>query len=129
MSASSEAFLRPQAATEATPVSITRTAVGRRTVLTVAGEIDLDSAPVVADAVDEALEDGAFELWLDLSPIQFMDSSGVHLLLETQMRVRALTRQFAVVCPDGPARRVLELTGASERLPLYADRAAVHRGE
>jgi anti-anti-sigma factor len=105
---------------------VTRAVVGRRTVLSVAGEIDLDSVALVADAVDDALEGGALELWLDFSSTQFMDSSGLHLLIETQSRLNSRSRRLAVVCPRGPVRRLLDLAGMAERLPLYHDRAAAH---
>jgi anti-sigma B factor antagonist len=106
---------------------VTRTVVGRRAVLSGVGEIDLDSAPLVADAVDAAVGAGALELWVELLSTEFMDSAGVHLLMETQTRLESLTRRLAVICPRGPARRVLDLTGMAERLPLYDDRAAAHR--
>jgi anti-anti-sigma factor len=96
--------------------------------LTVAGEVDLDSVPHVADAVDDALEAGALELCLDFSSTDFVDSNGVHFLIETQPRLSLLARRFAVICPRGPVRRLLDLTGMTERLPLYHDRAAAHRG-
>jgi anti-anti-sigma factor len=93
----------------------------------VSGEIDLDSAPRVADAIDDALGDAALEFWLDFSATQFMDSTGVHLLLETQERIRGQSRKLAVICPAGPVRRVLELAGVAQQLPLFDDRAAAHR--
>ena len=105
---------------------VTRTVVGRRTVLNVAGEIDVDSVALVADAVDDALESGTLELWLDFSSTQFMDSSGLHLLIETQARLNSLSRRLAVVCPCGPVRRLLELARMAGRLPLYHARAAAH---
>jgi anti-anti-sigma factor len=92
----------------------------------VAGEIDLASVQLVADAVDEAFEAGALELWLDLSSTEFLDSTGLHLLMETQARLDSLSRRLAVICPRGPVRRVLELVGMAERLPIYDDRAAAH---
>jgi anti-sigma B factor antagonist len=95
--------------------------------LTVAGEVDLDSVRLVADAVDAALEAGTLELWLDFTPTDFMDSSGLHLLIETHARTISLTRSLTVICPRGPVRRLLDLAGMTERLPLYHDRAAAQR--
>jgi anti-anti-sigma factor len=92
----------------------------------VSGEIDFASVPVIADAVDEALDSGALELWLDLSRIEFMDSAGVHLLLETQARLRPLNRRLAVICPAGRARRLLQIVGVADQLPLYDNRADAH---
>ena len=111
----------------ATMVHVNLTVVGRRAVMSVSGEIDLATAPVVADAVDDALDGGASELWLDFSSTTFMDSTGLHLLIDTQARMTALTRRLAVICPEGPVRRLLELGGLDKQLPLYRDRATAHR--
>ena len=108
-------------------VLVTQQEVGRRTVLAVGGEIDLDSVGVLSAAVEAALAGGAAELWIDLTHTRFMDSSGLHLLLDTRRRVRDLNRQLAIVCPPGPVRRLFEIAGVSEHLPLYDDRAAAHR--
>jgi anti-anti-sigma factor len=73
------------------------------------------------------LADGALELWIDFSSTGFMDSTGLHFLLETQARLNSLSRRLAIICPGGPVRRLLDLAGVAERLPLYGNRAAAHR--
>ena len=106
---------------------VSSTLIGRRTVLDLAGEVDLASTPLIADAIEDALEAGALELWLDLSHVEFMDSAGVHLLVETHARLRQLNRRLAIICPVAVVRRLLDLTGVTGLLPLYSDRAAAHR--
>jgi anti-anti-sigma factor len=102
--------------------------VGHRTVLAVAGEIDLQTAPALAAAIDEALAAGAAELWVDLTATQFMDSSGLHALVTAHRRIQELNRRLAVICrPGQPVRRLFEIVGAADVLPLYDDRAAAHR--
>jgi anti-sigma B factor antagonist len=101
--------------------------VGHRTVLAVTGEVDLATAPELGSAVNTALASGAQELWLDLSATAFMDSSGLHLLLDAHRRMRGLRRRLAIVCPAGGVRRLLEIAGVADALPLYEDRAAAHR--
>ena len=81
---------------------VTQQEVGRRTVLAVGGEIDLDSVGVLSASVEAALAGGAAELWIDLTHTRFMDSSGLHVLLDTRSRVRDLNRQLAIICPPGP---------------------------
>jgi anti-sigma B factor antagonist len=107
---------------------LTRHVVGRRTVLRVAGEIDIATAPTLAGAIDAAVAAGALELWIDLTPTSFMDSAGVHVLLAAHADLRELNRRLAVICPGGSVRRVFDLALTGERLPLYEDRAAAHRG-
>jgi anti-anti-sigma factor len=103
------------------------TQVGQRVVLGAAGEIDLITAHRLEAAADDALDKGARDLWIDLSDVEFIDSSGIHALLQIRGRVEALNRRLAVICPLGPIRRAFELTGLDEALPLYASRDEAHR--
>ena len=108
-------------------ISITHEIVGHRAVVTVAGEIDIASAPLLAQAVDDAVAAGAAELWIDLTPTDFIDSSGLHLLMRTQTRLAGLNRRFAVICPANRLQRVFHLVGVTEHVSIYPDRAAAHR--
>jgi len=113
---------------DATPaMTVHRRLVGHRAVLAVTGEADLATAPELGSAVDTALASGAQELWLDLSATTFMDSSGLHVLLDADRRMRGLRRRLAIVCPGGAVRRLFEIAGVADALPLYEDRAAAHR--
>lgn len=91
------------------------------------GEIDLVTAQRLEQAADDALDKGAHDLWIDLSDVEFIDSSGIHALLQVRGRVDALNRRLAVVCPFGPIHRAFRLTGLDEALPLYASREEAHR--
>jgi anti-sigma B factor antagonist len=112
---------------EPAPVTIDRSDVGRRTVLAVAGELDLASTPDLRSAVDEALDAGAQELWVDLSDVTFIDSTCLHLMIETRRRARELNRRLAIVCPPGSVRHVFEIAGLADALPLYDDLGQAHR--
>ena len=108
-------------------LTVERQQIGWRVVLAVTGEVDLASAPSLRSAIDSALDAGAQELWIDLSTATFLDSAGVHLLIAAREQADDLRRRLAVICPPGPVRRVLDLTGATDALPLYEDRGAAHR--
>ena len=101
--------------------------VGHRTVISVMGEIDVFAAPLLRRAVDDALGQGGLELWIDLSETEFMDSSGLHALVDAHARVVELERRLTVICPPGPVRRVIDVSGLADQLPLAVDRAAAHR--
>jgi anti-sigma B factor antagonist len=102
--------------------------VGHRQVLGVAGEIDIDSATALPAAIDQALDSGALDLWIDLTDVTFMDSAGVHALLAARTRVRALGRHLVVICPPGGPRRTLVLSGLDRALTMFATRAEAHHG-
>jgi anti-sigma B factor antagonist len=101
--------------------------VRHRTVIAVAGEVDVQSAPALRREIDRALGGGCVELWIDLTDTAFMDSSGLHALADTKARMLESNRRLSIICPPGNVRRVIDVSGLSEQLPLAADRAAAHR--
>jgi anti-sigma B factor antagonist len=117
----------PRLPDEVGDLSLRTAQVGQRTVVAAAGEIDLITAQRVEKAADEALDAGAHDLWIDLSDVEFIDSTGIHALLQVRSRVEALNRRLAVICPVGPIRRAFALTGLDEALPLYMSRDEAHR--
>ncbi len=90
-------------------------------ILTIAGELDLNTATRLAQRVEEALREEVSLLTLDLSNLTFMDSSGLRLLIELNRRADDEAWTFALV----PSRHestnmVLRLTGADTALPFTA---------
>ena len=63
---------------------------------------------------------GAFVI--DLSQLDFIDSSGLQVLLRARGLLGREDRALAVVCPHGPVRRVFELSGYSELFALFGSR-------
>ena len=101
--------------------------VGRRAVIAAAGELDGASVPALATTIDRVVQTGAFEIWLDLGSMKFMDSTGLHVVLRLRRRLQDLDRQLAIVCPRGPVRRVFELAGVDHALALHPTLAAAQR--
>lgn len=78
----------------------------------VAGELDVSNAVTMEAAISAEVGNAAAGLVLDLAGLEFMDSSGVHLLFHLWRRLSLRGRRLAVIAPPGsPARRVLELSG------------------
>ena len=100
--------------------------VGHRAVLAVSGELEIATADTLREAVEGAIASGAAELWVDLTHVRFMDSSGLRVLLSAQTLLRGRSKSLAVICPPGPVRRVFEVSGLEASLAIYPDRAAAH---
>jgi hypothetical protein len=49
------------------------------------------------------------------------------VLLDAHRRMRGLRRRLVIVWPGGAVRRLFEIAGVADALPLYEDRAAAHR--
>jgi anti-anti-sigma factor len=85
--------------------------------LRAAGEIDFSSVAALRREVDTAREEDATVL-LDLSGVTFIDSSGLHLLLEASQRSVASDWAFFVVQPSEVVRRLIEVSGTADLLTM-----------
>lgn len=82
-------------------------------VVAVGGELDLLTAPKLAAELEPILGDDHRQIAIDLTETTFMDSAGIHGLVNISNRAR---RRFAVICPPGTVRRTIELVGLAEPL-------------
>jgi anti-sigma B factor antagonist len=97
--------------------------VGGRFVIAPRGEIDLATVGVLDAAVARAIASEAGDLWIDLSDVEFIDSSGLTAIVRAHKGLDD-GRRLAVICPHGPARRAFEISGLHDHVALFADRAA-----
>jgi anti-anti-sigma factor len=78
----------------------------------VTGEIDVSNAAQLERAIAGELDREAAGLVVDLGGLEFMDSSGVHMLFGLAHRLAQRGLGFALVVPPGSLpRRVLDLSG------------------
>jgi anti-anti-sigma factor len=93
-------------------------------VVVLSGEHDLGTVPVVREALDAAAAAEKAVL-IDLCNATFVDSSLLGAVLESRRLAIEAGRGFAVACTGEaePVRRVLEVTGLAEELPVHATRA------
>ncbi|MDX3380642.1 STAS domain-containing protein [Streptomyces niveiscabiei] len=61
----------------------------KRALITLAGEIDLESAPLVRAALELCLRDGIRAIDVDLTPVEFCDCSGLNVFLHAAERITA----------------------------------------
>ena len=84
------------------------------------GELDLASVTEAQQEIRSALT-ASEQVAVDLSDLSLIDSTGVRLLIETERDARARSRVLAIRRGCDEVQRVLELTGAAERLPFEAE--------
>jgi anti-sigma B factor antagonist len=89
-------------------------------VVALTGEFDLASAQLVDEELARAQESYPVVI-LDLSQVTFMDSSGLHVVLGVDERMRASGSTLRVVPGSPQVQRLFELTGATSRLDTVAD--------
>jgi len=94
-------------------------------VLTVTGELDMNTVELLARHVEERLAEGPRPLRLNLAELAFMDSSGLRLLIDLYDRSRRENWTLTMVAPSSEAATmVLRATGADTALPFESDRGA-----
>jgi len=91
---------------------------GRTSVLAVAGELDLSSAPDLKWALADAL-DASDQVVVDLSLVTFLDSTALGVLVGVQRRLAAGTG-LPIVCADANVLRIFELTGLVGTFELFS---------
>jgi anti-sigma B factor antagonist len=98
-------------------------------VLSVRGEIDLGTTPLLREALLPVLERETGPVVVDLSEVAFMDSTGVHVLVETLRRLESQNRPLAIVCrPDGHVHQLLALVGMLDVLCVHRSRESAVTG-
>lgn len=89
-------------------------------VVALSGELDIDGIGRVSEALHVAEQSDAREVVLDLSDLQFMDSSGIQLVVEADARSRADGNRLRLRRGPEHVHRVFVLTDLADRLP-FAD--------
>jgi anti-sigma B factor antagonist len=83
---------------------------GQVTVVTVAGEIDIFTAPRLRDVLIEQIEAGHVHLVVDVEKVTFLDSTAVAVLIGAWRRVRDHGGRLALVGAPGPIRKIFHVT-------------------
>jgi anti-sigma B factor antagonist len=104
------------------PLAVERTSDEGVEVLMVEGELDVATAPRLITVLNGAVQEALRSLVVDISRVDFMDSTGLALLINAHRRLTRRRKGFAVVCPPGPLRRVFEVTDMVETLHVCPDR-------
>ena len=106
---------------EDTPYEVEVSAVGGAAVLAVRGEIDLRTAPRLWDDLDRVIGEGALDVVLDLGQLEFIDSSGLSVLVRAVKLLRE--RQGDLTLRSVPDRtyRILDVAGLTSVLSIDPD--------
>ena len=86
------------------------------------GELDISVAEPTARKIAESVPSSARGVVVDMSALDFMDSSGVSMLFNLARQVGSHRQQLRVVAPAGrPVARVLQIVEFDRAAPVDAD--------
>lgn len=88
-------------------------------VVEVGGEVELSNAAQLRADLRTACEQQPCHVIVDMSEVTFIDSTGIGVLVGALKRTREHQGTFALICPQPRVRRVFEITGLLQALPLF----------
>lgn len=91
---------------------------GRAAIIAVRGELDLATSPELEAQLRKVWDSGNEQLVIDLRELEFMDSTGLSIIVMAHQRLSDEGRQLSIVRGSQQVQRLLDLTGVSERLQL-----------
>jgi anti-sigma B factor antagonist len=86
------------------------------TVIAVSGELDLASSPALEEQLDRVFNSDKKLVILDLRELEFMDSTGLSVLIRAHQAAEEADRRLYLVKGPPQVQRLLSLTGVGERL-------------
>jgi anti-sigma B factor antagonist len=105
---------------EALSVEIKTEHNGEAIIYRLRGSLDLATAPSLRAALLEAADEGKHDIVVDLSQLEFLDSTGLGAIIGAHRRALEHDGRVRLVVSDGPIQRLLSITGLMRILSVYS---------
>jgi anti-sigma B factor antagonist len=92
-------------------------------VIDIQGDVSGQAESVLMDAYNKAISDGARTLILDFGGLEYMNSSGIGLLVTLLIRAKRQGQRLFAIGLSDHYRRIFALTRLDEAIPIYATEA------
>lgn len=83
------------------------------------GEVDVYTAPKLKGRLVDLVDQGKFKIVVDLEEVDFMDSSGLGVLVGGLKRVRSHEGAIALVCTQENILKIFRITGLVKVFPIF----------
>ena len=93
--------------------------VDGRAIVTVGGEIDVYTAPKLRDCITELVGAGSYNIVIDLEGVEFLDSTGLGVLVGGLKKVRAHDGSLDLVCTQERLLKIFRITGLAKVFVIH----------
>ena len=94
--------------------------VGGHDVVDVKGEIDVYTAPKLRERLVELVSRGSHDVVVNLEGVDFLDSTGLGVLVGALKRVKAHDGSLSIVCTQDKILKIFKITGLTKVFPIHA---------
>ena len=101
-------------------LTLTTQREGEATVVVVKGEIDVYTAPKLREQLIDLVTAGAYNLIVDMQNVEFLDSTGLGVLVGALKRVRTHDGSLRLVCTQDRILKIFRITGLTKVFPIHA---------
>ena len=105
-------------------LTLTNREVDGHTIVAVGGEIDVYTAPRLRDQISELVAAGKTNLIVDLEAVEFLDSTGLGVLVGGLKKVRAEDGSMSLICSQDRLLKIFRITGLAKVFTIHADEKA-----
>jgi len=91
--------------------------------LVLEGEIDLHESPRVKEGIDRLLEDRPARVYVDLSRVTYIDSSGLAALIEAMQQIHTYGGRFALFGIHDPVAAIFHIAQLDQVFRIFPDQA------
>jgi anti-sigma B factor antagonist len=93
--------------------------VGSYSVVDVKGEIDVYTAPKLREKLIELVSEGSHDVVVNLEGVDFLDSTGLGVLVGALKRVKAHDGSLSLVCTQDKILKIFKITGLTKVFPIH----------
>lgn len=90
-----------------------------RTIVSVGGEIDVYTAPKLRDKITELVAAGTFDIVIDMEAVEFLDSTGLGVLVGGLKKVRAHDGSLHLICNQDRLLKIFRITGLAKVFTIH----------
>jgi len=91
-------------------------------IIRLSGEIHVSTAPEFTQRLSAAIDSGKTAIVLDMSGVEFIDSTGLSVLLNGLRLVTAMRGRMAIVCANPTVLRLFHITNLDATFDIFDDR-------
>ena len=93
------------------------------TIIEVGGEIDVYTAPKLRDKITELVGNGNYNLVIDMEKVDFLDSTGLGVLVGGLKKVRAHDGSMRLICNQERLLKIFRITGLAKVFVIHGSQA------